>query len=219
MDADDVATKTDCNKMPVPKIKHDWYQTDSHVIVTILAKNAGNVKVACENNALSVSAKLPSGNEYSLEIDLAHPIVNEQCAYKVLPSKIEIKLKKQDGIRWTVLEGVNVESNQKVKPIPREILEGQQPPKYPSSCKIYRDWDKLQKMIEKEATEEPEGEAAVNALFQKIYGSGSDDVRKAMNKSFIESGGTVLSTNWEEVKKDKVDRKPPDGMEWKSWNS
>lgn len=71
---------------------------------------------------LSVSAKLPSGNEYSLEIDLAHPVVNEQCAYKVLPSKIEIKLKKQDGIRWTVLEGVNTESNQKVKPIPRGKL-------------------------------------------------------------------------------------------------
>lgn len=35
----------------------------------------------------------------------------------------------------------------------------------------------------------------------------------------IESGGTVLSTNWEEVGKKTVDRKPPDGMEWKSWNS
>lgn len=40
--------------MPVPKIKHDWYQTDSHVIVTILVKNAENVKVACENNAVCI---------------------------------------------------------------------------------------------------------------------------------------------------------------------
>ena len=33
----------------------------------------------------------------------------------------------------------------------------------------------------------------------------------------VESGGTVLSTNWGEVGKGKVDRKPPDGMEWKEY--
>lgn len=35
----------------------------------------------------------------------------------------------------------------------------------------------------------------------------------------VESGGTVLSTNWSEVGQGKVERKPPDGMEWKTWNS
>lgn len=70
---------------------------------------------------LSVSAKLPSGNEYSLELDLAHPIVVEQCTHKVWPSKIEIKLKKQDDLRWTILEGNPVEQN-KIKPIPNGKL-------------------------------------------------------------------------------------------------
>jgi suppressor of G2 allele of SKP1 len=32
-----------------------------------------------------------------------------------------------------------------------------------------------------------------------------------------ESGGTVLSTNWGEVSKDKVEVKPPDGMEFKKY--
>lgn len=36
--------------------------------------------------------------------------------------------------------------------------------------------------------------------------------------SQMESGGTVLSTNWKEVAGQKVDVKPPDGMEWKKWN-
>uniref|UniRef100_A0A6V7JR83 SGS domain-containing protein n=1 Tax=Bracon brevicornis TaxID=1563983 RepID=A0A6V7JR83_9HYME len=35
----------------------------------------------------------------------------------------------------------------------------------------------------------------------------------------MESGGTVLSTNWQEVSKSTVEKKPPDGMEWKDWSS
>ena len=33
----------------------------------------------------------------------------------------------------------------------------------------------------------------------------------------VESGGTVLSTNWKEVGSKTVERKPPDGMEWKKY--
>lgn len=39
-----------------------------------------------------------------------------------------------------------------------------------------------------------------------------------MNKSFSESGGTVLSTNWKEIGEKTVDVKPPDGTEFKAWN-
>lgn len=63
-----------------------------------------------------------------------------------------------------------------------------------------------------------QGEEGLQNLFQKIYGDSSDEVRKAMNKSFSESGGTVLSTNWAEVGAKKVDVKPPDGTEFKKWD-
>ncbi|XP_031841643.1 suppressor of G2 allele of skp1 [Nomia melanderi] len=220
MASEENTTQKDSNPTSVPKTRYDWYQTETHVIVTILAKNTKNVKVAYDTNSLSVSAILPSGNDYSLELDLAHSIVPEQCSYKVFPSKIEIKLKKQEGIRFSVLEG-NPRAQTVAQPIPQEILQASnQPPKYPSSCKKSPDWNKVEKDIDKqEAEEKPQGEAALNALFQKIYGSGSDEVRRAMNKSFQESGGTVLSTNWSEVGKGKVERKLPDGMEWKPWNS
>ena len=41
-----------------------------------------------------------------------------------------------------------------------------------------------------------------------------------MNKSFSQSGGTVLSTSWDEVEKADYlkDRTAPDGMEWKTWD-
>lgn len=65
--------------------------------------------------------------------------------------------------------------------------------------------------------EEEKEENAVDGLFRKIYSQADDDTRKAMIKSFTESGGTVLSTNWKEVGKDKVEVKPPDGCEFRKW--
>ena len=61
------------------------------------------------------------------------------------------------------------------------------------------------------------GDSSVNTFFQKIFADADDDTRRAMMKSFQESGGTTLSTNWEDVKKSAVDVKPPEGSEWKRW--
>jgi hypothetical protein len=42
----------------VPKIKHDWYQTESHVVITILAKNVqqDGVKVEFAEESVSFSS-------------------------------------------------------------------------------------------------------------------------------------------------------------------
>ncbi|XP_050686893.1 protein SGT1 homolog isoform X1 [Eriocheir sinensis] len=204
--------------MPVPKIKHDWYQTEAFVIVTVLVKNLKkeDVKVDFTEKTASVSAPLPSGSEYSLELDLCHPINPEQSGFRVVPSKVEIKMKKVDGIRWATLEGDGEPPFVKAN-LPE--TESDKVVAYPSSAPKKHDWDKLEAQVKKEEEEEKlEGDAALNQLFQKIYGQGSEETRRAMNKSFMESGGTVLSTNWKEVAGQKVDVKPPDGMEWKKWN-
>lgn len=49
----------------------------------------------------------------------------------------------------------------------------------------------------------------VDSFFKKLYADADPDTRRAMMKSYTESQGTALSTNWSEVGKGKVDPKPP----------
>ena len=43
------------------------------------------------------------------------------------------------------------------------------------------------------------GDAAVNGFFQQLYANADEDTKRAMLKSYTESGGTSLSTDWKEV--------------------
>lgn len=54
-----------------------------------------------------------------------------------------------------------------------------------------------------------EGGDPVNGFFKKLYSNADPDTRRAMIKSYTESQGTSLSTNWSEVGKGKVEAHPP----------
>ncbi len=89
---------------------------------------------------------------------------------------------------------------------------------YPSSSAKPKDWAALEKAVEaEEAAAPPEGEAALTALFRTLYKDADDDTRRAMVKSYQESGGTVLSTNWDEVGRGAVEMRAPEGMEVKKY--
>jgi len=183
----------------------DFYQTDSDVVVSIFLKNQKQEQVLVEFSPESfrIAAKLPDGSDYSREVHLAKGINPESSSSKVLSTKIEIRLRKQDGGPWSALEVEKCSKSSK--------------PVYPSSSKKKFDWDKVEKEIEKQEKDDPD--ADINSLFSKIFESGDENTKKAMMKSMQESGGTVLSTNWEEVGKKKVEISPPDGMEFKKWDS
>lgn len=180
-------------------VRHDWYQSETKVVITVMLKNAKekNYKVDLEPSRVHMTA-----DDYELDLKLFAPIVVERSSYKDFPSKVEITLAKETGNRWDGLE-------EAVKLKPANAA----PP--PINKK---NWDSLAKEVEKSEEAEAQSEEALQRLFKKIYSSSSPEVQKAMNKSFSESGGTVLSTNWNEVGQDKVDVKPPEGCEFRKWD-
>uniref|UniRef100_A0A668VGE8 SGT1 homolog, MIS12 kinetochore complex assembly cochaperone n=1 Tax=Oreochromis aureus TaxID=47969 RepID=A0A668VGE8_OREAU len=193
-----------------PPVKHDWYQTESQVIVTVMVKNVpkDGVHVSFMEKEMSATIQLPSGDNYNLNLHLLHPVVPQQSSFKILTSKVEIKMKKTEAVRWEKLEGEGHESS----------VKHFNPNQYPTSSHYTRKWDKLVVEInEEEKNEQVEGDAALNKLFQQIYSDGSDEVKRAMNKSFMESAGTVLTTNWGDVANRKVEVKPPDDAEYKKF--
>ncbi|KAL1503165.1 hypothetical protein AB1Y20_011224 [Prymnesium parvum] len=200
------------------KVRHEWYQTQTHVVVSILARHVPEEKVAVEfgEARVGVAIELEGGAKYQLNLSLFHKLVPGECKYSVSNAKVELTMKKHTPGKWEALEG---EGEGEVKPVAVPP-----PATAPPSTSVYsgskKNWDAIDSTLKKEEEEEkPEGEEALNKLFRDIYGKASDETRRAMNKSFQTSGGTVLSTNWDEVaQKDyEKERTAPNGQEWKKW--
>lgn len=95
-----------------------------------------------------------------------------------------------------------------------------QKPAMPRPYASDKDWDKIDRDLAlEEEKETPEGDEALNKLFKQIYSNADENTRRAMVKSMQTSGGTVLSTNWDEVGKTdyEKERQAPKGMEWKNY--
>ncbi|KAH9821276.1 SGS domain-containing protein [Melampsora americana] len=214
---------------PTPKIRHEWYQTDSEVVVSIFIKNTKpeELQVDLQPKSLTVNYALQAGSEGCFALDpLRHEIQADQSSWRSLSSKIELKLKKKTaGVKWDVIEGDEGAEAVPTATIQPAIKAEDHSSAYPSSSRRKTNWDQLAKTVEKEEEEDGSkdkdpnagGDVALNKLFQKLYGDASDEQKRAMMKSYTESNGTSLSTDWNEVKKSKVETRPPSSMEVKNW--
>ena len=111
-------------------------------------------------------------------------------------------------------------------------------PSYPTSSRSGpKNWDKVANDLTKKKAKDDKAEGdggnggqdedddgvdefegnGENAFLQSIFKSSNPDAQRAMMKSYQESNGTVLSTDWSEVSKKKVETSPPDGMIAKKW--
>eukprot|EP00771_Trimastix_marina_P000009 gnl/Trimastix_PCT/1004.p1 GENE.gnl/Trimastix_PCT/1004~~gnl/Trimastix_PCT/1004.p1 ORF type:complete len:230 (-),score=59.00 gnl/Trimastix_PCT/1004:17-706(-) len=219
---------------PQPQIRYDWYQNLTHVVITIFAKrvNRDTAETSIKEREFSISFPISSDRSFNLDLDLAHPIDPEQSRIEFLSTKIEVKLKKTETANWRTLESADAygtydeaatttpsENQPDAQEAPQDVpCKHAYPTSRPGGA---RNWDALGASLDDELKTDKEqmsGDESLNTLLQQIYRDADPDTRKAMMKSFTESGGTVLSTNWSEVGQKRIKPSPPKGMEARTWS-
>ncbi|KAJ3149669.1 hypothetical protein HDU86_006846 [Geranomyces michiganensis] len=88
------------------KCRHDWYQTQTTVTVSIFAKKVDKAatSVVFTSDSLKIDVKFLDGNVFRFHTQLAQPIDPAASKYEILSTKIELVLKKGNGISWASIE-------------------------------------------------------------------------------------------------------------------
>ncbi|KAI8106372.1 hypothetical protein M9435_000917 [Picochlorum sp. BPE23] len=160
----------------LPMYRHSWFQSNAIVEVDIMAKGIPESQVSVEFSPQSLHIVISDG--YDTTFDLYDEINPSESSYTVLKTKVEIRLvKKMAGVQWPRLEQVTSEEEQ---------------------THDRKDWDTIEREIRGDEEEDNQGDD-VMGFFKKIFADADDDTKKAMMKSYQESGGTALSTNWADV--------------------
>ncbi|EIN13778.1 SGS-domain-containing protein [Punctularia strigosozonata HHB-11173 SS5] len=196
-------------------LRHEFYESDERLTLSIFDKGADpdKVQVAFEPRKVTYT----HGDKSLVLEPLKGQIDPAKSDYTVGKVKVEVRLAKMAFGRWGGITGD--------APDPLANSSAPTPTAAVAAARQQRkNWDALTTQIlesekEKSSTEDPNvgGDASVNNFFQQLYGNADEDTKRAMLKSYTESGGTTLSTNWSEVGKGKVEVKPPEGSEWKKW--
>ena len=220
--------------------RYDFYQTATSVSVSIYLKNLSRDDVSVTIGERSVSHSLrdslPSipmhmltqthrrlqlsvqakpANAHvpaTLVIDpLFAPVSKETSSFSVFSTKVEVVLAKSDpSINWTRLDAPSLAPAPTPAPAPAPAPT---PVANTAAPRPRSKWDSLNLDDE----DKPDENADINAFFQRIYADADPDTKRAMLKSYQESGGTTLSTDWSKVGKGTVETKPPEGVEAKKW--
>jgi len=227
----DTHPKATPSSTPLPsnvKPRHDWYQNNDTVTFMLLVKHVPKDKATVEIQKDSLSITYPVDDDKDFTYDLMPfyaAIDPEKSSYRITPTKIEVTLKKATpGVKWHTLEGENnedmtTEARQITTPDPSQPLvprPADAVPAYPTSSKKGpKNWDNLAS-DELEGDDLEEGDEATR-FFRTLYKGAAPDAQRAMMKSYQESGGTVLSTDWHNVGTRFVEPEPPEGMEAKKY--
>ncbi|WWD09673.1 hypothetical protein V865_007801 [Kwoniella europaea PYCC6329] len=224
---------------------HDFYQSLTHLTLSVYMKGYGvegikdNVKVEFDTRKITINLPaLPSspgaeGRTINFE-PLYDGIDTEGSTYRVLNTKIEIKLLKINPINWpSLLSDANSNSlpagpsssssSQTTTTAPAPAPVEATPTAtatMESKKKEKKNWDKVleDELVEDQSDDKDPnsgGDTALQKFFSQIYGNADPDTRRAMIKSFTESGGTTLSTDWSNIGKERTPVRPPEGMEEK----
>ncbi|KIL70853.1 hypothetical protein M378DRAFT_495036 [Amanita muscaria Koide BX008] len=193
--------------------RYEYYETEEKLTVSVFDKGADPALVSINFEPRKVT--YTHGEKQLVLEPLKGQIDPSASDYTVGKVKVEIRLVKLATGRWGAIIGDQPDILVSIPQTTPAVAEAR-------SAK--KNWDGITTDIlksDKETSldEDPNvgGDSTLNSFFQKLYGDADEDTRRAMMKSFQESGGTTLSTNWDEVRRGKVEIKPPQGAEAKKW--
>ncbi|XP_062305120.1 cysteine and histidine-rich domain-containing protein 1 [Osmerus eperlanus] len=109
--------------------RHDWHQTGQQVVVTIYAKNSNPEASSIEANGTVLTCHILFENnkvfhkDYHLwgVADVSHSTVS------MLPSKVEVTLRKADAVAWGKLEDPNHKPEPEVDPVSTDTEQPSHP--------------------------------------------------------------------------------------------
>ncbi|KAK4224271.1 SGS domain-containing protein [Podospora fimiseda] len=220
------------------KLRVDFYQTNQNVTVTLYAKEASkdDVQVHFFKNYVQISGLprapapyvKPGDREASSTFTLGGEIVPSGSRFSITPRKIELVLQKANvGTKWgtwgteeigLITPEGQVAEQPHVSPTTTSPVASTTSPKptsapaYPTSSRAGpKDWEKLGDDDDKDEKDD------INGFFKSLYKGATPEQQRAMMKSFIESNGTALSTDWSDVANRTVETVPPEGVVAKKW--
>ncbi|KAG5364367.1 Protein SGT1 [Yarrowia sp. E02] len=165
----------------------DFFQTPTHINAYLYMPNLVNYtpKVSGTSGSFKVTFTNTSNPQDSFDktVILHGDIEPELLQEKVYPTKLEIQMRKKTSGNWPSLE---------------KGASGASSASSAMAAPTTKDWSKIQ--IEDDSDDELNSENP-DDFFKALYADADDDTRRAMMKSFVESGGTSLSTDWDKVEK------------------
>ncbi|CAO3610174.1 unnamed protein product [Cunninghamella blakesleeana] len=99
-----VGSKKEGEQEELVDCRIDWYQTQTNVIISIFAKNKEDSQIKFTSRSIDVNIKMKDNKRYKKQLPLFHLIDPDTSKFTVLSTKVEINLKKTNGISWAALE-------------------------------------------------------------------------------------------------------------------
>ncbi|KAJ0303316.1 hypothetical protein Brms1b_011714 [Colletotrichum noveboracense] len=221
-------------------VRTDFYQTNTDVMASVYVKNVPkdefkveygekevsrhtSIRVQTRTDVSQIRMSHIPGHDPWYTIPLYGTIDPAASKHSVKSVKVEFQLKKAAVLKWPKLKAEPSDVNTTIAtPAPAAPAKPVEPapapaagPSYPTSSKSgAKNWDTVL-ADEKDDDEDKD----INLFFKSLYKGATPEQQRAMMKSFTESNGTALSTDWNDVKDRTVETQPPEGVEAKKWEA